>query len=239
MKTISIITLGLILLISCGQASTNNKEEKNIETQRTSPTLSTTDTVFSFDGSTVGEIPIGWSQYFTGKGESTKWEIVNDNRNNVLAQISNEHPNYHFNVIVFDDIVAENIILQVKLKGVTGEMDQGGGFVWRFIDANNYYVVRANPLEDNVVMYKVENGKRTDLPLIDKGRTYGADVETLGSGWNTLKLIVKDELFIVYLNDKEIFKVSDKTFTKEGKLGLWTKADAVTWFDDFQLRILP
>ncbi len=87
-------------------------------------------------------------------------------------------------------------------------------------------------------MYKVEDGKRTDLPLIGKGKTYGVDVEALGSGWNTLKLTVKNELFTVYLNDKEIFKVSDKTFTNAGKVGLWTKADAVTWFDDFQIKVL-
>ncbi len=114
-------------------------------------------------------------------------------------------------------------------------MDQGGGFVWRFIDADNYYVVRANPLEDNVVLYKVENGKRTDLPLINKGKTYGVDVEPLGNDWNDMKLTVVDNLFTVYLNNTQIFQVEDKTFTKAGKIGLWTKADAVTYFNDFQV----
>lgn len=238
MKIFSIIALSMILFISCGMSSTEGETTTETEEVVLSPSIIISDTLLRFENNDAGEIPVDWSEYFTGKGESTKWEIVNDNGNNILAQISNDHPNYHFNVIVFDELRAKNIELQVKLKGVTGKMDQGGGFVWRFIDANNYYVVRANPLEDNIVLYKVENGKRTDLPLIGKGRTYGADVEALGKGWNTLKLIAKDELFVVYLNDKEIFKVNDKTFTNTGKVGLWTKADAVTWFDDFQVKII-
>ncbi|RLD89089.1 MAG: hypothetical protein DRJ02_02395 [Bacteroidetes bacterium] len=84
-------------------------------------------------------------------------------------------------------------------------------------------------------MYKVENGKRTDLPLLGKGRTYGVDVKPLGSGWNTLKLTVKDDLFTVYLNGEELFQVKDQTFKNAGKIGLWTKADAVSYFDDFQV----
>ncbi len=84
-------------------------------------------------------------------------------------------------------------------------------------------------------MYKVENGVRTDLPLIGEGRTYGTDVEPLGKDWNTLKLTVEGNLFTVYLNNQEIFQVADNTFQDAGKIGLWTKADAVTYFDDFHI----
>jgi len=128
-----------------------------------------------------------------------------------------------------------NMVLTVRLKGVSGKHDQGGGFVWRFTDKDNYYIVRANPLEDNVVLYKVQNGIRTDLPLIDKGKTYGVSVSKLGNGWNSMKLVVKNDLFSVFLNDKEIFKVQDNTFEGAGKVGLWSKADAVTYFDDFEI----
>ena len=195
------------------------------------------DTSFNFENYEIEKIPNGWSQYFTGKGNGTEWKIIDDNGNKVLSQLSYENPNYHFNEIVFDSIEVKNVELKVRLKGVSGRMDQGGGFVWRFIDADNYYVVRANPLEDNVVLYKVENGKRTDLALINKGRTYGVDVEPLGDTWNNLKITVIDSLFTVFLNDKQIFQVKDKTFTKAGKIGLWTKADAVTYFDDFRINI--
>jgi len=126
-------------------------------------------------------------------------------------------------------------VLEVKMKGVKGKMDQGGGFIWRWADKDNYYVVRANPLEDNVVLYKVKNGKRTDLEVLGKGRTYGVEVPALGNDWNDLKLDVKGNLFTVFLNGKEIFQVQDDTFAKAGKVGLWTKADAVSYFDDFQV----
>jgi len=162
---------------------------------------------------------------------------LDDQGNKVLGQLYTDNPNGHFNVIINDEISAKDMELTVRLKGVTGNHDQGGGFVWRFTDKNNYYVVRANPLEDNVVLYKVENGKRTDLPLVGKGKTYGVDVPSLGTGWNTLKLLVKDDLFTVFLNGKEIFKVQDKTFTNAGKVGFWTKADAVTYFDDLKIQI--
>jgi hypothetical protein len=196
------------------------------------------DTLFTFDNCKEGKPPKGWSEYFTGKGYATKWEIVNDNDNKVIAQLSFNNPNYHFNEVVYDGFKVKNVQMEVSFKGVKGSKDQGGGLIWRFLDSDNYYVVRANPLEDNVVLYKVENGIRSDLPLIGKGRTYGVDVNTLGNKWNKLKLVVKDNVFTVYLNGKELFKVKDNTFTKAGKIGLWTKADAVTYFDNLNISSL-
>jgi len=237
MKILTIISLSIVLFLSCNSQPDNRNNKAISETEKQIPIL-LSDTLFSFNNCVVDKIPIGWSQYVTGKkGENPNWKIIEDNGNKVLAQLSEKNPNYHFNEIVFDGLTAKNIELSVKMKGVKGKMDQGGGFVWRFIDANNYYVVRANPLEDNVVLYKVENGKRTDLPVLGKGRTYGVDVEPLGDGWNTLKLEVIDNLFTVYLNGKQIFRVKDETFANEGKIGLWTKADAVSYFDDLHLII--
>ena len=240
MKILSIVSLSIVLLISYYQTNinkTNTVKKNNSESSKIMSILPV-DTTFTFNNYKLGKIPSGWSQYNTGKGKSTDWKIINDQGNKVLAQLSSDNPNYHFNEIVFDGIKVKNVALTVKLKGVKGKMDQGGGFVWRFIDADNYYVVRANPLEDNVVLYKVENGKRSDLPLIGKGKTYGIDVEPLGKGWNTLKLTVINNIFTVYLNNKQIFKVKDETFTNAGKIGLWSKADAVTYFDDLQVKIL-
>jgi len=229
MKILSIITVGFFLLVGYIQ---KEKISNEISTNQSK------DKIFTFENYETGKIPSGWSQYFTGKGKSTNWKVIDDQGNKVLAQLSSDHPNYHFNEVVFDGLQLKNVELKVRLKGVQGKMDQGGGFVWRFTDANNYYVVRANPLEDNVVLYKVENGKRTDLPLIGKGKTYGVDVPKLGSGWNDLKLTVQDDIFTVYLNGKQIFQVEDKTFTNAGKVGLWTKADAVSYFDDFKITAI-
>ena len=239
MRKISIVTLILIALISCNQAETNTKEEtkKNLEIVKQLPEL-INDTIFNFEHYEIGKLPKDWSEYFTGRGEKTEWKIVDDNGNKVLAQLSQGSRNYHFNDVVFNNFKAKNVELSVKMKGVKGKMDQGGGFIWRFIDKDNYYVVRANPLEDNVVLYKVKNGKRTDLPILGKGRTYGLDVEPLGNNWNTLKLKVVNDLFTVFLNGKQLFQVKDTTFTEAGKIGLWTKADAVSYFDDFEIKFV-
>lgn len=233
MKILSIITIGISLLF--GYIQTDLAE---VKIPKEITTILSKDKLFTFENEALGKIPDGWSQYFTGKGKSTSWKVVDDQGNKVLAQLSSDQPNYHFNEIVFDGFKTKNVELNVRLKGVQGKEDQGGGFVWRFTDANNYYVVRANPLEDNVVLYKVKNGKRTDLPLIGKGKTYGVKVAPLGNGWNDLKLTVMNDIFTVYLNGKEIFQVKDKTFTNAGKVGLWTKADAVSYFDDFKIKAL-
>ncbi len=240
MKTFCIISLSIFLLIGCNQASTKNEKKTTKDQTKKAVTASSpqsNSTTFDFENYETGKIPSGWTQYFTGRGKETEWKIVDDNGNKALAQLSKDNPSYHFNEIVFDGLRVKNVELKVKIKGVTGKEDQGGGFVWRFTDKDNYYVVRENPLEDNVVLYKVEKGKRTDLPLVGKGRTYGMKTKPLGKGWNVLKLTVKDDLFTVYLNDKELFQVKDETFTGAGKIGLWTKADAVSYFDD--LEVIP
>jgi len=235
MKTLGILALS-ILLLCCTPIKNNDVENKNLRSSLQNINLLQKGITFNFEKDEVNKLPKNWSQYITGRGDKTEWKVIDDNGNKVLAQLSDNQPNYHFNESVYNGFKAKNVELSVKMKGVNGKNDQGGGFVWRFIDADNYYVVRANPLEDNVVLYKVVNGDRTDLPILGKGRTYGVNVPPLGNNWNTLKLIVIDDLFTVYLNGKELFKVKDNTFTKAGRIGLWTKSDAITYFDNFQVK---
>lgn len=191
-----------------------------------------------FEEATNEQLPEDWTSHLTGKGNMPVWQVVEDKGNQVLAQLSKDNPSNHFNVVVYDPFEAKDVTLAVRFKGVTGKIDQGGGFVWRFQDANNYYIVRANPLENNVVLYKVENGKRTDLPLIGKGRTYGTEAPVPTNQWHDLKLEAKGNLFTVYVNGKQLFQVEDETFANAGKVGFWTKADAVTYFDDFVINKL-
>lgn len=188
-----------------------------------------------FEKYPVGKLPQGWMQISTGGGVS-KWQVLKDQNTNVLAQISNENPGSHFNLVINNEIEVKNIDLSIKVRAVSGRKDQGGGLVWRYKDPLNYYVVRANPLENNVVLYKVEDGVRTDLPLLGKGFTYGIDVPSLGNGWHILRVTVKEVLFTVYLDNKELFQVRDDTFEDSGKIGLWTKSDAVSYFDDFTIN---
>ena len=246
MKKVIIPAVAILLAVACAKASShdgkvipNQKDFENLNknelAQFSVAATPAADNTFDFENYAVNQLPSGWSQYYSGAG-GTDWKITNDQGNKVLAQLYSDNPNGHFNIVVNNEITAKNMTLSVKLKGVTGKHDQGGGLIWRFTDKNNYYVVRANPLENNVVLYKVENGKRTDLPLVGKGRTYGVDVDKLGNGWNTLSVTVKDDLFTVFLNGKELFKVKDNTFPGTGKIGLWTKADAVTYFDEFKIK---
>jgi hypothetical protein len=192
-----------------------------------------------FEESAVGVLPAGWSADKTGAGEEIKWAIAADGNNKVLAQLAKNNPNSHFNVVTLDSISARNVALKTRFKAISGSKDQGGGFVWRYRDARNYYIVRANPLENNVVLYKVENGKRTDLPLIGKGRTYGAEAKVPTKTWNELEMVAQDDLFTVKVNGRELFRVKDATFPQAGKVGFWTKADAVTYFDDLEIGVLP
>lgn len=245
MKSFTLLSMSLLVvlgMIACGKSRTDESGAK--KTVQQTPADETTEPVqpqktirFNFDNYAVDQRPEGWSQAYTGSG-GTDWKVIEENGNKVFAQLYSNNPNSHFNITTHDSISATNVILTVRLKGVKGEKDQGGGFVWRYTDKGNYYVVRANPLEDNVVLYKVENGKRTDLPLVGKGKTYGMEVASMGSSWHTLKLSAIGNMFTVYFDDQELFKVEDNTFTKAGKVGLWTKADAVTYFDDLEIDLV-
>ncbi len=192
-------------------------------------------TFFDFEHHPANSIPEDWSNHFWGAG-SADWKVLDDNGNKVFAQLQSENPRAHFNLAVYDNIKAADVELSVKFRAVKGDIDQGGGFIWRYIDESNHYIVRANPLENNVVLYKMKEGERTDLPLVDKGKTYGIEVEPMGSDWHTLKLKARGDLFTVFLDDKQLFQVKDSTFTAPGKIGLWTKADAVTYFDDLTVK---
>lgn len=228
-----------VIIVACSNSNPTLSQEQLQEINKRSQFADTDkpkdSSFFDFEKFTVNQVPDDWSQYYTGAG-GTDWKVTNDAGNMVLAQLYSENPSSHFNIIVNDSIIAKDMILTVRLKGLKGRIDQGGGFVWRFINKENYYIVRANPLEDNVVLYKVQNGSRSSLPLIGKGETYGLKIESLSNIWHTLKLIVKGDLFTVFLDGKELFKVQDATFPDSGKIGLWTKADAVTYFDDFEIK---
>jgi hypothetical protein len=126
----------------------------------------------------------------------------------------------------------------VRFKTISGEVDASGGLAFRYKDKDNFYVVRANSLEGNVVAYKTENGKRSNIGVKGKGDAYGVTADVPHQKWNTLRVIVKGNVIEIILNDKKLFEVENDTFTEAGKIGLWTKADAVTQFDDLSATSL-
>jgi hypothetical protein len=133
-----------------------------------------------------------------------------------------------FNLCVAQNTSYQDVDFSVAFKAVRGQKDQGGGLVWRYQDANNYYVCRMNPLEDNFRVYKVVDGKRTQLGTKE-------DLKVPVGEWHTLRVKQAGDRIECYLDGRKYLEVRDETFRKAGKVGLWTKADAQTYFDDFKV----
>lgn len=202
----------------------------------TAPALAKAKT-WNFDKERVQELPSGWLSERTGQGSEGKWRIVVDStapsHPNVLAQLSDDPTNYRFPLAIAEKTNYKDVILTVRFKAISGKKDQGAGLVWRFRDANNYYIVRANALENNVVLYKMQDGKRISLaPKGTQENTYGVKTRVPANAWNQLGVTAKGSLFTVSLNGQKLFDVEDSTFAEAGKIGLWTKADSVIYFDD-------
>jgi hypothetical protein len=193
-----------------------------------------------FDKDTRGALPAGWSAAMTHSGGEPRWEVIADgsapSRSNVLAQLSDDKTNGRYPLAIHDKATIKNGSVSVRCKAVSGEVDQACGIVWRYRDADNYYIVRANALENNVLLYKVENGQRQ--PLTPNGMppdTYGLKHPVPAGQWNPLRVTFRGTRMTVFFNgDEKLFEVDDTTFSEAGKVGLWTKADSVTFFDDFR-----
>lgn len=188
--------------------------------------------VFSFRQQDLGSLPTGWSAAKTGTGEAGKWKVVADesapSKGGYVLAHAGESPNAVFNVCVLDEGTYRDVQLSVAFKAVKGRNDQGGGIVWRYQDANNYYVARMNPLEDNYRLYHVINGRRTQIDSME-----GLNVPA--GQWHVLTITMTGDLIACHLDGKLELRKIDPTISKPGKVGLWTKSDAQTYFDDFKV----
>jgi hypothetical protein len=196
--------------------------------------------VIRFEGCQPGTLPAGWTVAMTHKGEPAEWQIVRDETSPsppyVLAQISRGRSAGRFPLAVWNGSTIRDGDVSVAFKTVGGSIDQAAGVVWRYQDQDNYYIVRANALENNVVLYKVERGVRSSIaPKGRPSRAYGVKHQIPKGHWNTLRVVFKNSLFKVFLNGEPMFEADDRTFPNPGKAGLWTKADSVTYFDDFSV----
>lgn len=186
-----------------------------------------------FEQDTVGQPPKGFVFGHTGKvGMPGRWVVQQEGGGKYLAQLDADRTGNRFPVAVLTDVSATDVDLSVRFRPVSGRVDQAAGLVWRYQNEDNYYIVRANALEDNVVVYKVQNGRRTDLPVKGEGRTYGKPAEVPAQQWSTLRVLATGPRFEVYFNGRKLYDVEDTTFTQAGRVGVWTKADSVTHFDD-------
>jgi hypothetical protein len=175
---------------------------------------------WTFEDDEVGSTPKGFTP---SVGE---WRVVTTDEGKALAQSArNENP--VFNIALVDDTAAKDVDLSVKLKAIAGELDQGGGLVWRAKDARNYYIARFNHKEDNFRVYKVVDGKRSQ-PF------QNADVKH-HDGWTIVRVTMKGDHIECYLDGKKYLDVRDATFPDAGKIGVWSKSDAQSQFDDLVL----
>ena len=186
----------------------------------------------NFDDMKAGAPPPAWAATQTGSG-AAKWAVEKDDSAPSKPNVLKQSGQATFPVCFKNDTSLKDGFVEVKFKPVSGKEDQAGGVIWRVKDANNYYIARANALEGNVVLYKTVNGKRTPLDIIGRKGGYGVKEPVASGQWHTLRVEFAGDRFKLTFDGKHLFDVEDKTFTEAGKVGVWTKADSVTLFDDF------
>jgi len=188
---------------------------------------------WNFENVPTGQIPPGWKVEATGQQRPlATWKVTEDpsapSGKKVLALTEiNHHSGGTFNLCWPDEISFLNGTITVSFKAVKGRIDEGGGIMWRVQDRNNYYVARFNPLEDNFRIYYVKNGHRR---MIATSR-----VKLPAGEWHAMKIVAKGDRYACFLNGHKYLEGQDNHFTKAGGVGLWTKADAATCFDDFKV----
>jgi hypothetical protein len=187
---------------------------------------------WNFETGSANQPPTGFTFSRTGSGRQGTWIIQKEDQaasgNYILAQRDTDNTSYRFPIAVADEPMLRNFQLSVRCKPVTGKVDQACGVVFRYLDENNYYVARANALEDNVRFYQVSAGKRHELASWS-GRV-------ISGIWHELRVDATGDRFQVFWNTQKVIDAPDKTFTEPGKIGLWTKADSVTYFDDLTVE---
>ena len=190
--------------------------------------------MIAIDRMTPGSPPAGFSFARTGRGSEGEWTVTADRTaaaGKAIEQTSTDRTDYRFPLAIHESLSAANVDVEVSFKAVGGKTDQAGGIAVRLADADNYYVARANALEDNVRFYRVVQGRREQLG--------GSNLNVTPKQWHTLGLRAEGERFTVSYDGKTLFGVSDKTFTEAGGVALWTKADSVTRFDQLTITMLP
>ncbi len=186
---------------------------------------------YNFDSDAVSTLPARFHSARTGKGAESKWVVMADptapSKPNVVAQTSTDTTDYRFPLLIADEGSFKDLELSVRFKAVSGEVDRAGGLVFRLKDANNYYTVRANALEDNYRLYHVVAGDRRQFA--------GANFKVTVGEWHELRVDAVGNKIVCYYDGAKKIEATDDIFKDAGKVGLWTKADSVTYFDDLRV----
>ena len=187
---------------------------------------------FNFDSDKPGEPPAGFEFARTGKGAEGQWvvrRLQDSPGKQVLVQENADPMDYRFPLAVVSNGTYTDVTISVRARPVSGEVDQGFGVVWRYEDANNYYITRCNADEDNCTIYHTVAGSRRAFQ--------NKAIRVAKNSWHTLKMDATGNHFIVWFDGTKVLDATDDTFNDPGRVGLWTKADSVIQFDD--LTITP
>jgi hypothetical protein len=196
--------------------------------------------VINFDHAALGKTPSEWTVLATDRGVSAHWEIRRDpsapTQPYVFAQVSGDPRQDGFSLAILNTVSLRDGDISVRLKPVSGREEQGGGLVFRYRDEKNFYVVRADARDDEVAVYRVENGR--SIPIRPRGApasVTGVKHDLRPNVWSILKVSVRGGRFQVYVNHRRILQAEDSNSSVAGKVGLATRADSVTYFDDFRV----
>lgn len=190
--------------------------------------------MIAIDRMTLGSPPAGFSFARTGRGKEGEWSVIADptaSAGRAIEQTSTDRTDYRFPLAIRESFSAANLDVELRFKAVAGKIDQAGGIAVRLQDPDNYYVVRANALEDNVRFYRVVHGRREQLE--------GADLRVTPNQWHSIGLRAEGTRFTVTYDGKTLFSATDATFAEAGGVALWTKSDSVTRFDQVTITTLP
>jgi hypothetical protein len=188
----------------------------------------------TFESPQAGQPPSGFQLARTGQGTPGVWAVVEEKEaqnGKALEQSSRDSTSYRFPMAIYDAVDASNVDVQVRFKPISGKVDQAGGIAVRVSSPDNYYVVRANALENNVRFYRVVRGNREQLGT--------ADLKVAPNAWHTLGLKAEGNRFTISFNGRQLYTINDSTIAGSGKVALWTKADSVTRFDRLVVNPLP
>jgi hypothetical protein len=189
------------------------------------------DRTWTFDSDARDKAPAGFYFDTTNDRPDGQWRVVQDGDRKVLAQSDKNRDGKRLALAVVRDVAVKDVRLSAKIKVVAGEEDQAGGIVWRYRNSENYLVARIDSREKNVRLYRVVDGNRV--------RFGGENYRKLAANqWYTLRIEHRGGMIKVYLDDEMLFDERDRHFTRAGKVGLWTKADSVVYFDDLHVKDL-
>jgi len=224
----------LTLLALAARSALAQQQENPSDTDRRRATAQSRARRFDFEDMAVGMSPSGFTLAVTGGGGPVRWAVLEDPSSpagsKVLAETSQDHTNDRFPLAILDDLTARDVVVSVRFRPVSGSVDQAAGLMVRLRDPRNYYIARANALEGNVRLYRVVDGRRTQFA--------GVDTRIPRDRWQTLGLQVEGDRLAVSLDGRELFAATDRTFAEAGRIGLWTKADSLTYFDALEVKFL-